>query len=123
MIAIPPKMMESEVVSCLNKEMAMIARHCRSVILLAANLFILSEIVGPSSACSAEERVASTEFELLRSDIRTKKMMLISERMELSGKEADAFWPIYRKYDVDLAAINDKKGRSHSRVYEITRDA
>jgi hypothetical protein len=64
-------------------------------------------LTGP--ALAAEDSVSNSEFELLRSDIRTKKMALVAERMEFSGKEADAFWPIYRKYDVELAAINDKK--------------
>ena len=72
-------------------------------------LFAASHLAVTDSAYSAEESDSSSEFELLRSDIRTKKMALISERMEFSGKEADAFWPIYRKYDVELAAINDKK--------------
>ena len=76
---------------------------------IAVNLFAASHLAMTDSALSAEESVSNSEFELLRSDIRTKKMALIAERMEFSGKEADAFWPIYRKYDVELAAINDKK--------------
>lgn len=79
------------------------------VTFIALSLFGASQIAMTDSALCAEESISSSEFELLRSDIRTKKMTLIAERMEFSGKEADAFWPIYRKYDVELAAINDKK--------------
>jgi hypothetical protein len=79
------------------------------VTFIALNLVAASQIAMTDSALCAEESISSSEFELLRSDIRTKKMTLIAERMEFSGKEADAFWPIYRKYDVELAAINDKK--------------
>jgi hypothetical protein len=57
----------------------------------------------------AEERDPGSDFELLRADIRTKKMELVAERMQFTGKEADAFWPLYRKYEVEQAAINDKK--------------
>lgn len=57
----------------------------------------------------AEERDSGSEFELLRADLRTKKMELVAERMQFTGKEADAFWPLYRKYEVEMAAINDKK--------------
>ena len=79
------------------------------VTFIALSLFAASQIAMTDSTLCAEESISSSEFELLRSDIRTKKMTLIAERMEFSGKEADAFWPIYRKYDVELAAINDKK--------------
>jgi hypothetical protein len=79
------------------------------VTFIALNLVAASQIAMTDSALCAEESISSSEFELLRSDIRTKKMTLIAERMEFTGKEADAFWPIYRKYDVELAAINDKK--------------
>jgi len=79
------------------------------VTFIALSLVAASQITMTDSALCAEETISSSEFELLRSDIRTKKMTLIAERMEFSGKEADAFWPIYRKYDVELAAINDKK--------------
>lgn len=87
----------------------MAARDKVFVVFMALNLFAATQIGLTSSALYAEESISSSEFELLRSDIRTKKMTLIAERMEFSGKEADAFWPIYRKYDVELSAINDKK--------------
>ena len=79
------------------------------IVFTVLNLCAVSQIAMTDPALCAEESVSNSEFELLRSDIRTKKMALIAERMELSGKEADAFWPIYRQYDVELAAINDKK--------------
>jgi len=56
-----------------------------------------------------EEKASSSDVELLRSDIRTQKMALISERMHLTNQEADVFWPLYRRYDVELASINDRK--------------
>lgn len=93
----------------LNRENTMTTRDKVLAMFIVVGLFAVSPAVTPNSALCAEERNSSSEFELLRSDIRTKKMTLIAERMEFSGKEADAFWPIYRKYDVELAAINDKK--------------
>lgn len=87
----------------------MTTRNTVLVTFIALSLFAASQIAMTGSALYAEESDSSSEFELLRSDIRTKKMTLIAERMEFSGKEADAFWPIYRRYDVEMAAINDKK--------------
>lgn len=57
----------------------------------------------------SEETASNSDIELLRSDIRTQKMKLISERMHLTNQEADTFWPIYRRYEVELATVNDHK--------------
>lgn len=95
------------------------------VTFIALNVFA-SQIAMTGSALYAEESISSSEFELLRSDIRTKKMTLIAERMEFSGKEADVFWPIYRKYEVELAAINDKKVallKDYLQSYKTLNDA
>jgi CHASE3 domain sensor protein len=34
---------------------------------------------------------------------------MIAERMKFTDQEAAGFWPVYRQYEADLAAINDKK--------------
>lgn len=57
----------------------------------------------------ADEAVSNSDIELLRSDIRTQKAALVADRMHFTNREADVFWPIYRKYEVELAAINDRK--------------
>ena len=48
-------------------------------------------------------------LELLRSDIRTQKVALITEGMELTDAQSAIFWPIYRKYDSELTTLNDKR--------------
>jgi hypothetical protein len=45
--------------------------------------------------------------ELLRSDLRTQKVAIITEMMEFTEEEDAKFWPIYREYEADLAKIND----------------
>ena len=55
------------------------------------------------------EGMSESDFELMRSDIRTKKGAMIADRMKFTDQEAAAFWPVYRQYEADLAAINDKK--------------
>ena len=47
--------------------------------------------------------------ELLRSDIRTQKVAIITEMMQFSEEEDARFWPIYREYEVELAKINDDR--------------
>ena len=50
-----------------------------------------------------------TYVELMRSDIRTQKVAIITEMMEFTEAEDKAFWPIYREYETELAAINDER--------------
>src|SRR5262245_50541837 len=69
----------------------------------------LCQIVEPSEGRSEEENTSQSDFELMRSDIRTKKATMIADRMKFTDQEAAAFWPVYRQYETDLAAINDKK--------------
>lgn len=48
-------------------------------------------------------------LEMLRSDVNTSKIATLNEVMKLTGPEADKFWPIYRKYEKELAAVGDRK--------------
>ena len=66
------------------------------------------QLVEPAPAHGAEG-ISESDFELMRSDIRTKKTALIADRMKFTDREAAAFWPVYRQYEAELAAINDKK--------------
>lgn len=48
-------------------------------------------------------------IELLRSDVNATKISTINEVMKLTGPEAEKFWPIYRKYEQELAGVGDRK--------------
>jgi hypothetical protein len=48
-------------------------------------------------------------MELLRSDLGTQKVAIITEGMELTDAQAAVFWPIYRKYDAELTVLNDAR--------------
>lgn len=74
-----------------------------------ACLVCLFQGVEPVPARGAAEGMSESDFELMRSDIRTKKAAMIADRMKFTDREAAAFWPVYRQYEADLAAINDKK--------------
>jgi hypothetical protein len=53
--------------------------------------------------------VTDEDIDLLRQDIRAKKMQVIGQNMSLSETEAEKFWPIYNHYVRDLQAVNDQK--------------
>ena len=48
-------------------------------------------------------------LELLRSDLRTQKVALVTEAMDLTDAQSEVFWPIFRKYDAELASLNDQR--------------
>jgi hypothetical protein len=51
----------------------------------------------------------SAYAELLRSDIRTQKVAIITEVMGFTEAENAAFWPIYREYDAEMARLGDER--------------
>ena len=46
---------------------------------------------------------------MLRSDVNTSKIATLNRVMKLTGPEAEKFWPIYRQYEQELAAVGDRK--------------
>jgi hypothetical protein len=70
--------------------------------LLAAALASLPTLASASSL--------ESEIELLRSDLRTGKVEIVKQALhDVDGAKADAFWPVYRKYQLDLDKIGDKR--------------
>ena len=51
----------------------------------------------------------SAYAELLRSDVRTLKVAIITEVMGFTETEDAAFWPIYRECDVEMAKLADER--------------
>ena len=51
----------------------------------------------------------SAYAELLRSDVRTQKIAIITEVMGFTEAEDAAFWPIYREYDAEMAKLGDER--------------
>jgi hypothetical protein len=47
--------------------------------------------------------------ELLRSDLRSQKIAIITELMDFTEAEDAKFWPVYREYETQLAKINDDR--------------
>ena len=69
--------------------------------LLAGALTSLPVLAGASSL--------ESEIELLRSDLKAGKVEVVKEAIHVEGAKADAFWPVYRKYQLDLDKIGDKR--------------
>ena len=64
-------------------------------------------------------------IELLRSDIRAKKITIIKEVMNFSDEQATVFWPIYREYNNELEKVSDERLeliKSYLKFYENMAD-
>jgi hypothetical protein len=48
-------------------------------------------------------------LEMMRSDVNSFKIRTLNQVMALTGPEAERFWPVYRRYEKDLAAVGDQK--------------
>lgn len=64
--------------------------------------------------------------ELLRSDVRSQKVAILSELMGFTEEEDAKFWPIYRDYDGELSKLNDGRVtliEDYAKNYEQMTDA
>jgi hypothetical protein len=48
-------------------------------------------------------------IESVRADLRADKVALIAQAMNFSPEEAKTFWPVYRKYEAQMIALNDDR--------------
>lgn len=71
--------------------------------------FCLAAAVALGTPALAQGDQPSKYLELLRSDLRTTKVEIVTEALDLNEQQAAAFWPIYREYDAELAAIGDRR--------------
>jgi hypothetical protein len=78
------------------------------------------------SDAEARESNLRAYVELLRSDIRTQKVAVITEMMQFTEEEDAKFWPIYREYEVELAKVNDARIKliaEYAAAYDKMTDA
>jgi len=64
-------------------------------------------------------------IELLRSDMKTQTVAVITEVMDFSKEEGDAFWPVYREFELERMGIGDKRLqliKDYAEAYEMMTD-
>lgn len=65
---------------------------------------ILTLIIFASTFTLAQE----SYLELMRQDLNTKKVAIISEVMQFTNEEEEVFWPLYREFDFEYSKIGDE---------------
>jgi hypothetical protein len=48
-------------------------------------------------------------MEIVKEKIRTDKKLLVATNMQLTESEANAFWPVYEAYQVELGKLRDRE--------------
>src|SRR5262245_23103896 len=81
-----------------------------AVALFASITFCAAQGTGSSAAQSTtSDTDLNSAIEALRADFRADKTTLITETMNFTDDQSKIFWPIYRKYDTELAKVNDQR--------------
>lgn len=75
----------------------------RPRLLLAASLLLVFA-PAPTRAGDADE----ASIEILRDALHANKKAVVDVNLALSDEEARAFWPVYDRYQKDLAAVQDR---------------
>ena len=84
----------------------------------------------PPAEREAKEQNLRAYIELLRSDLRTQKIAIITEMMGFTEAEDAAFWPIYREYEGEMTKLSDERvaliqeyANAYSKMTDATADA
>jgi hypothetical protein len=85
---------------------------------LAWILFVTLLVSAPGARAQTGQQAGSPDshsqniqayIALLRLNVRQQKAEMLGEVMQLSAADAAKFWPIYEKYDEELAKLNDQR--------------
>ena len=72
----------------------------------------------PALPAPAQEKPADT-MQIVREKIQADKKLLVATNMDLTEKEAQAFWPVYESYQKDLGLVN---GRMLVLIQDFAKD-
>jgi hypothetical protein len=87
-------------------------KHSTTGLLVTLTLLAAAPRAFAQTAPSADanrEMNLRAYVELLRSDVRTQRVAIITEVMGFTEDEDAKFWPLYRDYEGKLAKINDDR--------------
>ena len=76
-----------------------------AALLLLTTLLGLAAPAAPAAPAEAVNDNIYNYLQLLRSDLNSIKVELISSIMKLSAEDAQKFWPIYRDYENELGKL------------------
>jgi hypothetical protein len=97
--------------------------HMKRLALLITLVAMAVPVVAQDS--KAPEQSVNSYVELLRQDLKTQKVAILTEALIFSDAEAEVFWPIHREYQNELATLGDtelKLLKQYAATYEDMDD-
>lgn len=67
------------------------------------------ESTAPTTSTDAQEKNIQEYIELLRTDVRQAKAVIMGAVMQLDVDQSAKFWPIYSEYDAELTKLNKER--------------
>ena len=62
-----------------------------------------------SRAQEPQPTSVTSSIEMVRSGTQADRVAIVAEAMGFADKDADKFWPIYRRYEQERAAVDDRR--------------
>jgi hypothetical protein len=78
-----------------------------------------------ASARQDADQDLTSDLELTRASIQLRRQTIVTSVMDLTPKEADAFWPLYREYRLEMAKVGDRISKmlvEYSEQYDTLTD-
>jgi hypothetical protein len=69
------------------------------------SLVALAVVLSSSVAYGQSEKYV----ELMREDLKTEKVAIVTEAMQMTDDQSSVFWPIYREYDLERSKLGDRR--------------
>ena len=81
----------------------------RCVLLALALLLIATTAVTRThAAVQPEDEDLAKMLELMRSETNPYKIRTLNQVLQLTGPEAETFWPVYQRYEEELAQLGNE---------------
>jgi hypothetical protein len=82
----------------------------------------------PPAASTPQDTEAdlTSDLELTRASIQLRRQAIVTAVMDLTPKEAEAFWPLYREYRLEMGKVGDRGSKllvQYSQQYDTLTDA
>ena len=78
------------------------------------------------AAPEADQEDLTSDMALTRASIQLRRQAIVTSVMDLTPKESEAFWPLYREYRVEMAKVGDRISKllvQYSEQYDGLTDA
>ena len=75
---------------------------------------------------AAQDEDLTSDLALTRASIQLRRQAIVTSIMDLTPKESEAFWPLYREYRVEMAKVGDRISKllvQYSEQYDGLTDA